>query len=116
MKKIGQLVYTNANVNELKGTNIFANKKVYKLGIQGPAGTKFIINGYADATYQEGTAWDHVIEINQYGIYELDLKEGLGVIISLEFIPNKDGQFLPENIENTFYDRIIVDFIEEVEG
>lgn len=130
MRKIGQFVYNKDTYleglfkkNEITGElqiayepiNIFESRNIYKLGIQAPPGTKIKIN-----TTQESVN-DTIIEINQYGIYELDLKDGLGVIYALYFVSGAQGQdeegkplFFPEDITMTFYDRIIVDYIEEV--
>ena len=52
---------------------------ITKLGIQGPTDTKFQINGGGP------------ILIGQYGIYELDLSNGLGVITSLK-LENNGGR------------------------
>jgi hypothetical protein len=64
---------------------------VYKLGIQGPAGTKFYLNG-----------GQQPITIGKYGIYELDLTNLGGFISSLSF----------EKTDAT----IIVDIVYEKEG
>jgi hypothetical protein len=48
----------------------------------------------------------------------LDLKDGLGVITSLIFIKGAYGDeiFFPESSDLTFYNKIYVDYIEEVEN
>ena len=49
-------------------------RPVVALGIQGPAGTVFSINNGDD------------IQIGQYGIYELDLSGGLGLIQTIKIV------------------------------
>ena len=65
---VKQIVLDRTN----KDTNILENFRAVKIGICAPAGTKFYLNG--------GSA----IEVNPYGIYELDVSE-YGYLISLHF-------------------------------
>lgn len=71
MAKIQQKKYTAES--QPSGNILSGFTPVAKLGICGAPGTKFRINGGSE------------IEIGAYGIYELDLSNGLGVIASLEF-------------------------------
>lgn len=115
MRKIGQNIYDEKNI--VPKTNIFEGKYIYRLGIQAPPGTQFLLNYFGDlnnsSSYEEA-----IIEINQYGIYELDLKDGLGVITSLIFVKGayENGAFFPKDEDLTFYNKIYVDYIEEVEN
>lgn len=115
MRKIGQNIYDEKNI--VPKTNIFEGKYIYRLGIQAPPGTQFLLNYFGDlnnnSSYKEA-----IIEINQYGIYELDLKDGLGVITSLIFVKGayENGAFFPKDEDLTFYNKIYVDYIEEVEN
>lgn len=114
MKKLGQQIYDKSKPVQ-KGKNVFADEaKIYRLGIQAPPGTQFLLNYYGDFNDSDSYK-DAIIEINQYGVYELDLKEGLGVINSLQFIKGAYGEdFFPANDEHTFYNKIYIDYIEEV--
>ena len=85
MTKIEQKTYTktSAEKNIKKNKNILEGKLVIKIGIQGPAGTKFTLNNGSN------------IEIGAYGIYELDIT-GLGYITDMRLISlpndnNNDG-------------------------
>ena len=53
--------------------SILQGESVIALGMQGPAGTKFYLNGNAN----------DVITLGATGIYELDLRNGLGTITAL---------------------------------
>lgn len=54
--------------------SILRGESVIALGIQGPAGTKFYLNGNAN----------DIITLGATKIYELDLRNGLGTIIELQ--------------------------------
>lgn len=70
--KIGQI--TIEDFNSDKDKNILENYSgITRLGIQGVPGLEFKINDGGP------------IVMGQYGIYELDLSNGLGVITSLRF-------------------------------
>jgi hypothetical protein len=72
-------------VNFASGINILAGYgPVIKLGIQGPAGTKFYLNNS-----------ELPVSIGVHQIYELDLSEIGGQISSLKFDPNT---FQAENV------------------
>ena len=74
-KKIHQFIGVQANQNILTPNEEIKYLPVIKLGIQGPAGTRFRLNG-------SNSSW---ITIGKYGIYELDLTNLGGFINSLEF-------------------------------
>ncbi len=63
-KTIQQVKYTDPI---LENKEVFSRVQVTKLGIQGPPGTLFTLNGGSK------------IQLNQYGVYEIDLT-GLGFI------------------------------------
>lgn len=70
--KIGQIIIEDFDSDNNR--NVLENYSgVTRLGIQGAPGIEFSIN-------EGGT-----IVMGQYGIYELDLSNGLGVITNLQF-------------------------------
>ena len=71
--KIAQKIITPENFQT--NTNLIAEYgPIVQLGLQADPGTQFILNN-------SGT-----ITMGAYGIYELDLKDGIGKIISEYFI------------------------------
>lgn len=97
-KKIGQIVGIKTTGNILN-----SNQSVYKLGVQGPAGTIFYLNG---STYP--------ITIGKYGIYELDLTNLDGYISGITFpklSEHEEDDAYKERLAN-----VIVDIIYEEQG
>lgn len=76
--QIGQLkVEEKGDTNWLK-----SYVGVNKLGVCAPPGTKIQINNSG------------VIEINQYGIYQIDLSDGLGIITSLKVLELEEKSYV----------------------
>lgn len=84
--KIGQAAITKNSNNQ----NIFDNKKVIKIGVQGPSGFQF---GFTTGNY---------ITLGEYGIYELNL-EGLGYISNFFFNPN--------SLDSSKLDTVYIDYV-----
>lgn len=103
-----EVISENTDERLINKSDIIGERLVYKIGIQAPPGTKFSIN--------EGS----LITMNQYGIYELDLGEGMGAIQSLRFKEGayENGNYFPGDGDKgiTYYNKIIVDMVYEDAG
>lgn len=108
-RQIKQWVKTYEQLKSEKSALTIENGAIItKLGIQAPPGTKFLIN-------------NGEVYINQYGIYELDLSEGLGGISSLVLVGGSysdeaekslaDKIYGDDNNISSIYDKIIVDMV-----
>ena len=78
MAKIGQHYYTAANMNE---PNIWENKKIIKVGVQGEPGAQFVINNISTG---------QSITLGSTGIYELDVTD-IGVLTSFFCVNLNEG-------------------------
>lgn len=85
---INQTIVTNTG-------EVFSDKSVTKLGLIGPAGTKFTINDGGE------------IEIGRYGIWEIDLSNINTFISDLEIT------HIPSTTPNA---TIIVDYVAQSKG
>lgn len=77
MAKIGQHYYTSANSEP----NIWENKKIIKVGVQGAPGAQFVINNTSDGP---------LITLGSTGIYELDVTD-IGVLTSFFCVNLNEG-------------------------
>jgi hypothetical protein len=85
----------------LTNGNIFRNYGIVsQLGIQGPIGLRFSLNGSK-----------HPITIGETGIYELDL-ENVGRITSIQFNQDDISTFYPKDKESKA-ERLLIDIVYE---